>query len=130
VIDDAIFTILKNHSGVAGLTAISGGKFNIYPMRLPDGCTFPNGCAITYTQLGEVHPYPLLRKARFQISAFGQTYAEARALADFVYDALDDLRNYVVAGFSIVYSKFEGQQALYDSDAKLYYLAIDISIKF
>jgi hypothetical protein len=130
VIDDALFNILKNHTGIAGMTAIPGGKFNIYPLRLPEGVTFPNGGGITYTQLGETHPHPGIRKARFQISTFGLTYIEARALAEFVYDALDDLRNTITAGFSIVYAKFEGQQALYDSDAKLHYFAVDISIKF
>ena len=103
-----------------GLTSIVGDR--ISAMIANQGETRPY---ITY-QLVSANRNPTLcgatdlRIARMQINCFSLSYGQAKQMAEYVLDIID---NSLVLG-----SVFNGEQDAYDSDTKLYYVVIDYSL--
>lgn len=128
MIEDGLFTALKNHSG-AGNKVKEGSIYHIYPLVLPEGLVLTNGYAITYTEINQQVTVEA-KASTFQINAFGMTFEKARLLAADVEDCLNELRNTLMGTFAIVYAKIATRQALYDDQSKLWYFAIDIIIKY
>jgi hypothetical protein len=137
MIEDGLFAALKDDSAIAAKVgyALSDdevpvpAKFHIYPLRLPAGAT-PK-YAITYTEINQANTYPLVKQSLFQISAFGDTFDKARALAADIEAALNDLVALNLGGkFPVVYVKVENRHDLYDADAALYYFVLEVSIKY
>jgi|GEM_PF-3950282 hypothetical protein len=130
MIEEGLYAALKAHAGIAAKT-INGGAYHIYPLRLPDGFSLTSGYAITYTEISQSLTYPTARQSLFQLNCFGDTFEKARDLANDVDDCLNDLSASKLGGlYPITYSAFEGRQALYDSDAKLWYFAVEVTINY
>lgn len=77
-LDDAVYTLLKNDATVAALVGT-----RIYSMYLPEGESLP---AITFQQISGVPNYSCdgavgQRESRYQITGWGVTAVQARALA-------------------------------------------------
>jgi hypothetical protein len=85
-IEEGIVTFLKSD---APLTAVIGSR--VYPMRLPQGETLP---AVTYQRISSPprsshDGASTLKNPRFQFKSWGETYADARTVADLLKAALD-----------------------------------------
>lgn len=131
MIEEAIYTELSENDTVGTLVDAGGGKFHIYPARLPDGFPSSANYAITYSEIKQDLIYPLLRQSVFQFSCFGRTYAQARALANALDEALNDFNEDKLGGTKAVnYVKFQNRSHLYDEVGKLWYYVVDVSFKY
>lgn len=132
--EEALFSQIKSDSSLATKLLIAGSSpasYHIYPLRLPDAFSPTADYAITYTQISEQRVYPTLKVSRIQFNCFGRTFIKARDLAEDLDQALDDLASEKLGGtLSTAYIKTEGKQALYDDVSKLWYFAVDISVKY
>lgn len=104
----------------------------VYPIRLPAGADFP---AVTYQQItgpkdythnGEAGPH----RTTWQVTVWGDTYAEAKELADEAVAALsawvETSGSNVTDAVAFVASEFD----LYDKEAQKYYVPIDVTILY
>ena len=104
----------------AGLTAIVGDR--IAAMVMNSGETRPY---ITY-QLISGNRYNTLngasdvRSARLQLNCFSTNYGQAKQISELVQDTLDNSTSFD--------SIFNGDQDLYDSTTKLFYVVIDYTL--
>jgi hypothetical protein len=131
MIEEAIYAHLIADSVVSPLVAVGGGKYHIYPARLPDGFPTTASYAIAYTEIKQQLVYPVLRESVFQFSCFGRTYAQAKALANALDNALNDYNESKLGGvLAVNYVKFQNRSHLYDEVGKLWYYVVDVSFKY
>jgi len=103
-----------------GLTSIVGDR--IAAMIMNAGELRPY---ITYQLIGG-NRFPTLngasntRSARFQINCFSTNYGQAKQIAELVQESIENS--------SLFDSVFNGDQDLYESTTKLYYVVIDYSL--
>lgn len=104
----------------------------VYPLRLPEDATLP---AVVYQQVsgpreyshdGEAGPH----RARWQMTAWGESYEDAKATAASVVTAVsawdDDSGTYVERVVAFI----ENEIDLYDEAAQLYYVPVDAVVLF
>ena len=121
MIENAIRYILINDSSVAAITD------RCYPVTIPQDPTFP---LILYTKITGVRDHVLSGPSghahpRFQIEAWAETYAEVKALADAIRDALDGYSgtafDEAVIGSCLIYS----ERDIYENEIKVYRVVQD-----
>lgn len=104
----------------------------VYPLRLPDDADYP---ALVYQQLTGPRGYTLTGEAgphrtTWQITAWGETYSDAKTLAGEAIAALsawvEESGDNVTDAVAFVASEFD----LFDPDSRLYYVPIDATILF
>ena len=122
-IETAIFTRLTGH---AGTTALVGTR--VYPDHLPQNPTYP---AITYTRVTTERASAMgvdtgVVEAEFRIVCFDETYAEVKAVALQVLDALQRFRgtvdSVVIQDVFIINQDYD-----FDDDVGLYEINLDFS---
>jgi hypothetical protein len=127
-LQQSVFAYLSSHADV---TAVVGGR--IYPLVLPQKPTYP---AITYFKVSEQRirglalDEPDQSRARVQFSCWGRTYDEAKAAADAVTAALKDYAGTLggAGGVEVLDSEIEGDADLYDAEAGVYHVPVDVMI--
>jgi len=116
----------------ARLTAECEDAAGVYPVRLPDDADFP---ALVYQQITGPRSYTLTAEAgphrtTWQITAWGETYSDAKTLAEAAVAALsawiEESGDNVTDAVAFVASEFD----LYDPASRLYYVPIDATILF
>ena len=131
MIEEAIYAHLIADSVISPLVTATGGKYHVYPMRLPDGFPDDKNYAIAYTEIKQQLVYPLLRESVFQFNCFGRTYAQAKTLANALDVSLNDYNESKLGGvLAVNYIKFQNRSPLYDEVGKLWYYAVDVSFKY
>jgi len=113
MIEKALVQHLKAHPGVA---SIVGARVHAY--ELPQNPVYP---AVTYlrvstTETWSHHGSSGLERPRFQVTAWAETHAATRALAEEIKDAM---RHFTGA-------RLIGDQDLKDPDVKVFYAPIDV----
>lgn len=123
-IDEALFTRLSTHAGVAALVAT-----RIYPILMPQNTTLP---AITKQRISGPRVQSLVGSSglaypRYQVDAWASTYDGAKAVADQVRAALDGFRGYVgtvrIGGIRLI-----GDQELYEEETRTHRVSQDFSV--
>ena len=116
----------------ARLTGECDGAAGVYPVRLPDDATYP---ALVYQQITGPRSYTLTAEAgphrtTWQVTSWGETYSDAKTLADAAADALsawvEESGDNITDSVAFVASEFD----LFDSASRLYYVPIDVTILF
>ena len=88
-IEKALWYLLTDHFGVSGFAST-----RVYPEIIPQNTTFP---AVVYNLIAAPRSHHLtgmtdLVPARFQITAYADTYAEMRGISDEIRRALDSIQ--------------------------------------
>lgn len=91
--DGALVHYLRNAAGVAALVSA-----RIYPGRAPSSANLSDGPYIIYMNVSRTRERHMgggsgLALARYQLDAWAASYTEARALADAVRAALDNVQD-------------------------------------
>ena len=91
-IEASVWQILADNAGVGALC-----EDRIYPVKVPQNATFP---CVTYSRVSTNRWSAMgsdtgIADKRFQVSSWGETYAEANALAEAVRAALQRYRGTV-----------------------------------
>lgn len=129
MLEEALFTALKDDPVLASKLDAGNGRVHIYPLVAPDGVVLDK--AITYTEITQSLIYPLLRTSTFQISCFAKTYPDVLGLAEDIDRILNDLSETKLGGtFGVKYVKFDGRTQLYDDKIGMFYIPVDIKIKY
>lgn len=125
-IETAVYTQLKNHSGLANLCST-----RCYPIMLPQSPTLP---ATTYARVSTVREQMFggpagLARPRFQVTAWGSTFSSARAVATQVRAALDGFTGLIgssggVQGDATLINEID----LIDPETGWYYVVLDFEI--
>lgn len=127
MIEDKLVSYLLANSAV---NAVFAGR--IYPMLIPDeNDALP---AIVYQLIDTERDYSHsgesnLREARLQVTAWATKYKTAKTSGKTLADALQAWKG-VQGAITIETVFIDDENDLYDSDAKLYGLAIDILVTF
>ena len=130
MLEKALFKVITEDTAIASKISV-GGKFNIYPLFLPNEYDLTNDYAITYSFISQTLLRPILKTTTVQFNCFAKTYENAIALADNVESALNDTRDIMLGGlFPINYIKTQSRQSLYDDNTKLWYVIVDFVIKY
>lgn len=128
MLEEAIYNEIKADATIA-TKLLDGGIYNIYPLRVPDNTQFTK--AVTYTEITQTLIYPLVRTSVVQINCIAKVFDDAVDLARDIDRIFNDKAEYKMGGkLSVNYSKFSGRNSLYDADAQMYVVAVEISIKF
>jgi hypothetical protein len=119
-IEETIFTRLSTHAGLVALVGV-----RIYPLVAPEGVTKP---FVIYQKIstGTVHAMsadPSLESPRFQVSAYGDTYASAKTVVAQILDALRDYTN-----ATIQRSFYENSSDFYEPETSLYHVPVDFVV--
>jgi len=129
MLEEAIFSEIKNDVTIAAKLSAGGGKFRIYPLRVPDGVP-PNMC-LTYTEISQSYTRPAVRGCRFQISCIAPTFEDARGLANDIDRIFNEFPVGQLGGsFGVTHIQFVGRSVLYDEAAKLYVYPVELFIKY
>lgn len=119
-------TIYSRLSGFAGLTALVGTR--IYPMILPQGATYP---AVTYQRIATAPRDSCMSeddgivRANIQVTAWSETFTNAKAIVDQVRAAL---QRYTVAGIQGIYVIAEYD--LFDDEVLKYGASMDFEVVY
>ena len=128
MIEEAVYNEIKADSIIAPKLQ-DGAIYNIYPLRVPDNTQFAK--AITYTEITQTLIYPLARTSVVQINCIAKDFDDAVDLARDIDRIFNDKAEYKMGNkLSVNYSKFSGRNSLYDADAQMYVVAVEITIKF
>lgn len=117
-------TLYNRLSTYAGLTALVGTR--IYPLIMPQGVTYP---ALVYQRISTVPRYACmgtdvgLVRTRIQVTAWGDTFAEVKAIANQVRQALQRWNPTGVQDTFIV-----GEYDLFDETAEKFGAAVDAEV--
>jgi len=120
IINDAIYTHLIRHAGLAALIVE-----RCYPIRLPQEPTYP---AVTYQRISTVPTYSQdgdsnLDRGRWQFSCWARTHTAAEAVAAQVRTALTTWRaSYGQPAF------LENQVDFYEPDTDVHHIPVDAII--
>jgi len=123
VIESAIRYILVNDNAVKAITT------RCYPVMLPQNPVYP---LILYTKISGMRDHHLNGSSgkahpRFQIDAWGETYAQAKSLAGAIRDALDSYEGTVDTtkiGSCLLISEID----TYESEIKIFRTIMDFII--
>lgn len=136
MIDDALFSLLRQNNGVAGIVAESSSPvtYRIYPLVMPqheagDPSVVP---CVVYTKVGAGRSVRYagtdnVVEATYQIDSYAVTYKAATQLADKVRLALVDYSG-TVAGTEIKIIHLDNEFALEDPDPGLYRITQSFSV--
>jgi hypothetical protein len=123
LIEETLFTRLSTFPGIIALVGT-----RIYPIFMPQGVIYP---AITYQRISTeprescmVSDVGIV-KPRFQITAWGETFATAKAIVDQVRQAL---QRWNTTGVQDTY--IMGEYDLYDEISYKYGAAIDAQVVY
>ena len=104
---------------VARLTEQTAAADRIYPLILPEMPTYP---AIAYQQVSAVHLHAMgsdagLVRVRMQVTCWGSTYAEARAVADAITSKLSRYRG-TSGGIKVLDVLLDNEGTTYESETQ------------
>lgn len=124
LIEEAIPARLAAVTAVTDLVAS-----RVYPLRAPQGVPRPFVVVQRISAFREIAfgSNPGLARPRFQVTAWGETYASAKAVATAVRQALERFRGTVV-GVEILDCFVENDQDLSDDEANLRGVATDVFV--
>lgn len=121
MIEETLFTRLSNFAGLIALVST-----RIYPIVLPQGVTYP---AVTYQRVSAEQRESCMVddvgivKTRFQITAWTETFIEARNIIEQVRQAL---QRYTAAGIQGIF--ILGEYDLFDDVALKYGAIMDAQV--
>ena len=120
MIENSIRYILVNDVTVAALTT------RCYPVKLPQDPTYP---LILYTRITGIRDHVLSGPSghahpRFQIEAWAETYAAAKALAAAMREALDGYSG-TVEGVDIGSCLIDSERDIYENEIEVYRVVQD-----
>lgn len=133
MIDDSIFTLLKNSAGVAAIVyEPSSSIYRIYPLVIPQGVDSTQTPCVVYQRVGASRGVRYtgtdnLVNAIYQIDSYATTYRAAALLAEAVRSAIVDF-NGTVGSHSIKTVNIENDFAVEDPDPGLYRISQTYSI--
>lgn len=116
LIEEALQGYLEGHAGVSALVSN-----RVYPSMLRQNSTLP---AVTYTRISGEHDYvhrgPIGRaRPRFQIDAWGSTYANVKSVAEQVKLAMMAFIG-TFSGVVVQDTKARGEIDLFEPDTRIY----------
>lgn len=125
-IGDWLYATLNAHAGTAALVAT-----RIFPVKRPQGAQLP---AITYQQVSGPRPHafgadPGITQPGIQITCWGRSYSEARALGKQVKAALDR-KTGTLAGVTVHGCFREGDIDAYADGPQHFRTDIDYTISY
>lgn len=128
-IDEAIYSFL---STTAGITAVVSTR--TYPVRLPPAATLP---ALTYQQISS-RPIQTMGSStqgktdRWQITAWGTKYGDARAAAAAVIAAWNQFSGLMGGGSGVTVAAAQAinELDLIDPETQRYYVVIDFEVTY
>ena len=125
-IEEALHAKLVGTVGISGLIAA-----RCYPLKLPQGVTYP---AASYTLIAAPR-HPLMGAdagvvdALFQVSAWGTTYATAKALAVQIRTALSRWRG-TASGIVVQDSFLQNESDGWEEDGQVFHVPTDVRIHY
>ena len=129
MLEEAIYNAITQDATLGAKLNAGGGKFNLYPLRLPEGVSPAQG--MTYTEIDQSLTYPLVRTSLFQFNCVANSFALARGMADDLDRIFNDESEFLLGGVKgVKYVKFQGRTALHDPDAELYVFAVELLFKY
>lgn len=124
-LEEALYAYLSSH---AGLSALVGSR--IYPATMPQNVTLP---AVTYFRVaGGVErtsgPTVAYRDGRFQVSAWAELYATAKAVATQIRDALQNYQGTMggAEGVRVLDANVVSETDIYEPETGTYQVAVDV----
>ncbi len=120
----ALFAFLVADAAIAAAVPAGSGKYHIYPNVLPPGVKATSIVYQEISQLGDHHnegPSGLAR-TRLQVTGWGKSTSDARAIALLVKARLDGYRGTMGSGGAAITVKgvfFQDQRDLHDDELKL-----------
>jgi hypothetical protein len=122
LIEETLFTRLSTFAGITALV-----DTRIFPMIMPQGTVKP---ALTYQRISSIRESCMVAddgivRARFQITAWGETFKTVRSIIEQVRQAL---QRWNTSGIQDTY--IIGEYDLYDEGAYLYGAAIDAQVVY
>lgn len=124
--------VIENHfrahlAADSGVSALAGAR--IYPLRLPDGPTYP---AITYERVSATRDFVLAGPGgrvnpRLRVHCWAETYAEAVALADAVRQAVNGHTG-AMDGERVDHAELLSDNDLYEPDTRKYRRVLDFTL--
>jgi len=128
MLEQAIYNEIKNDATLANKVK-DGAIYHIYPLRVPDNTQFTK--ALVYAEITQNLVYPLARTSIMQINCIASTFDDAVDLAKDVDRIFNDKAEYSMGGqLAVNYTKFNGRNTLYDPEARMYVIGVEIKIKF
>lgn len=128
MLEQGIYNEIKNDATLANKVK-DGTIYHIYPLRVPDNTQFTK--AIVYAEITQNLVYPLARTSTMQFNCIATTFDDAVDLAQDIDRVFNDKAEYLMGGkLPVNYSKFSGRNSLYDPEAKMFIIAVEIKIKF
>jgi len=120
MIEESIKYLLEYSENVRDITT------RCYPVKIPQGPTYP---LIVYTKITGIRDHVLKGSTghahpRFQIEAWAKTYAEVKALAVAIREALDGFSG-TVEGVHIGSCLIETERDIYETEIEVYRVVQD-----
>ena len=124
-IEEGFVIYLNGHAGLSALIST-----RLFPLILPEGVTMP---AATYQRISgprmRSHSGPSgVSMPRYQFNCWGDTYKQAKEVADQVRIALESFSG--TMGTVPVHAGFvEDDRDFYDEDVKQFFTAVDVILR-
>lgn len=94
----------------------------VYPGWIPEKATMP---AIAYLEVSGIRHHDIdVAFPRYQFSVFSTRYSEAREIAKEIRDTFQRYKG-EIGSTSIIQGVFENEYEQYESETKLYHIAVD-----
>lgn len=128
MIDDGIRQLLV--TAPAGATVAALISTRMYPLVLPEPCTYP---AATYQLISNIEENTLdagavSAKARVQIESWGTTLLEAQTVAKAIRAVLKDFAGALPNGVNVVNAWRDNVSSGFDQDTQKYYVQSDYMV--
>lgn len=129
MLEEALYNEIIGDTTLATKIDAGGGRYHVYPLRLPDG-VLPNK-ALTYTEIYRSLKSWVLKTTPIDINCFADTFADARSMADDVERIFHDVKETYLGGvFAVKHVRFIGRSSRQDPDTKQFIFTVEIFIKF
>lgn len=132
-IQEALFSALKDDPSISAKVDAGGGKFHIYPVRIPEKALKLG--ADYYITFGQISSLPKLKfidvqLPLFQINAIAKQYSDAVDLKADIVSLLErfkgNLANLRKIKYTYIVNDFEAR----DPDNDLFYFPIEVRFKY
>jgi hypothetical protein len=132
-LQEAIFKALKDDTAIASKVSAGGGKFHIYPIKIPRKALALK--ADYYITFGQISSLPNLKfidvqLPLFQINAIAKEYSDAVALKSDIVSLLERFKGDLALLRKIKYTYIVNDFETRDPDNDLFYFPIEVRFKY
>lgn len=124
MIEQYIFNKITTNTVLQALLTAGGGKYHIYPGKVPRGIDFQQG--VVFSRVGGGSGYPKVKSHIIQFNIFARTHTKLGEVSEALYELFDEVNNDSSGGVDIVYS--QRQNAEFDIESSLddpnYYMRV------